>query len=137
VSDTHFLANLTSGCALCGVVGPRHWSVDPAAVTCNLCFIELKKLQAQPAVMVPTKAALGAQPPPQGFFSVIKKAPGSAVWGGHVWLRDYLGDFQTGKVVDEPKADTRYPHKCPRCGGAAYLTGNNLVEHPTGEYKCP
>jgi hypothetical protein len=93
-------------------------------VTCPACSWGLA---AQP--QLPTTASKGGPPQPgTPWFNAVYGSRGGA-WGGDAV-------FPTGKVVDEPKADTRYPHKCPRCGGAAYLTGNNLVEHPTGEYEC-
>jgi hypothetical protein len=36
-----------------------------------------------------------------------------------------------GGPIEAPTADPRYPHKCPKCSGPAYV-GLLQIEHPAG-----
>lgn len=51
--------------------------------------------------------------------------------------RRYSGLALYDIVVPSPD-DSKYPHKCPRCGGSAYLGGGLRVQHaPDDREECP
>lgn len=127
---THSPMKGVSGLTLCGLPGANYTvTADEQAVTCSFCKAELMLLQ-----MIAAQQARAAQP--SFYLPTTPATPSKALQNGYYVVTKHPVVNGTFSTVVAKAPDTRYPHKCPRCGGAAYLTGNNLVEHPTGKYEC-